>query len=334
MPEAAITTYSKEAQQLYERGIAAARGGQRRIAAGLLTRAVQLDPRHEQAWLWLSGVLDAPGDVEFCLNAALKINPHNTQAQKGLTWIRQRRDGEDAAAPATPSRIQAIAVPGVDAVVADDADTPPSVWQVWRQSRRGQRIRQRLVLVGLVVLLLGTSALLWAAGNSTLPTLDALGPAVPATDSGGQQGVPSPPEISEAALLAYLSDVQTVRTALDTASATYREVTNSATGTAVQIATVRGYLEALRQAQERLNILEPPPLLMPFHEQYLEGITKEMAALNDLLEYYTNYNIAIANRASLQFQEASGHYDQAIIGWEAYALETTQLSASSAFNLR
>ena len=63
MLETAIKSNEREAARLYQRGVAAARGGQRRVAAGLLSRAVQLNPRHELAWLWLSGVLDAPDEI-------------------------------------------------------------------------------------------------------------------------------------------------------------------------------------------------------------------------------------------------------------------------------
>ena len=75
MTETAIKSNEREAAQLYRRGVAAARGGQRRVAAGLLSRAVQLNPRHELGWLWLSGVLDAPDEIAFCLRSALAYVP-------------------------------------------------------------------------------------------------------------------------------------------------------------------------------------------------------------------------------------------------------------------
>lgn len=70
--------------------MAAARGGQRRIAAGLLARAVQLNPRHELGWLWLSGLCHAPEEIAFCLRSVLAVNPHNERAQQGLAWLEQR----------------------------------------------------------------------------------------------------------------------------------------------------------------------------------------------------------------------------------------------------
>ena len=86
MAEPAIKSDHAEAARLFERGVAAARGGQRRVAAGLLSRAVQYDPRHEQAWLWLSGVLDSPEEIAFCLRSVLTLNPDNERARQGLGW--------------------------------------------------------------------------------------------------------------------------------------------------------------------------------------------------------------------------------------------------------
>ena len=47
MTESAIKSNQREAARLFERGVAAASSGQRRVAAVLLARVVQLDPRHE-----------------------------------------------------------------------------------------------------------------------------------------------------------------------------------------------------------------------------------------------------------------------------------------------
>src|SRR5919197_6482084 len=98
MTESAIKSNQREAARLFERGVAAARGGQRRVAAGLLARTVQLDPRHEMGWLWLSGVLDEPNEIAFCLRSVLAVNPHNARARDGLAWLEQR-----ALIPAQPA---------------------------------------------------------------------------------------------------------------------------------------------------------------------------------------------------------------------------------------
>src|SRR5690349_13779174 len=90
MSEPSFKVFSRQADRMYERGVAAARGGQRTVAAGLLRQAVRLNPQHEQAWLWLSGTLDDPNDIAFCLRAVLGINPGNQRAQMGLQHVEQR----------------------------------------------------------------------------------------------------------------------------------------------------------------------------------------------------------------------------------------------------
>ncbi|HWQ15417.1 MAG TPA: tetratricopeptide repeat protein [Roseiflexaceae bacterium] len=69
------------------RGIAAARGGRRAEARAILLRVVERDERNEQAWLWLSGVMDDPEEVRTCLENVLELNPRNERARQGLEWL-------------------------------------------------------------------------------------------------------------------------------------------------------------------------------------------------------------------------------------------------------
>src|SRR5918911_1722387 len=131
MAEPAIKSNEREAARLFQRGVAAARGGQRRVAAGLLSRAVQLDPHHELGWLWLSGVLEDPNEIAFCLRAVLAVNPHNERARQGLAWLEQR--GQIAVRPTPP----AVAVAGPPpAELQDERQAQESWWVSWRHSRR------------------------------------------------------------------------------------------------------------------------------------------------------------------------------------------------------
>src|SRR5690242_19030013 len=102
MTESAIKSNQREAARLFERGVAAASSGQRRVAAVLLARVVQIDPSHEMGWLWLSGVLDEPNEIAFCLRSVLTINPHNQRAQQGLIWLEERGKIVAQPAPAGP----------------------------------------------------------------------------------------------------------------------------------------------------------------------------------------------------------------------------------------
>ncbi len=70
--------------------IAAARDGRRDDARALLMRTLEAEPRNERAWLWLSGVVDDPGDVKICLENVLALNPSNARARQGLEWLHAR----------------------------------------------------------------------------------------------------------------------------------------------------------------------------------------------------------------------------------------------------
>ncbi|MBO9323922.1 MAG: hypothetical protein J7463_00305 [Roseiflexus sp.] len=175
-----IKANQREAAQLFVRGVAAARGGQRRLAAVLLARVVQLDPQHEMGWLWLSGVLDDPKEIAFCLRSVLAINPQNERARRGLAWLESRqllRDGDaDITAPfarAVPNVAEESVSNGSDGVVAAPSpslwrtrligflfparepsrDHTDSWWVGWRLSRQ-EMSRARVLLWSMPILLL------------------------------------------------------------------------------------------------------------------------------------------------------------------------------------
>ncbi len=69
-------------------GIAAAREGRRAEARALLMQALQTNSRSEQAWLWMSAVVETDTERQSCLEQVLAINPHNQTAQVGLDKIK------------------------------------------------------------------------------------------------------------------------------------------------------------------------------------------------------------------------------------------------------
>jgi tetratricopeptide (TPR) repeat protein len=86
--------------ELLKRGIAAAKAGRREEARQALLRVVELDERNEQAWLWLSGVVESLDDRRACLESVLAVNPKNPYARQGLRHL----DQQAAAAPAAEER--------------------------------------------------------------------------------------------------------------------------------------------------------------------------------------------------------------------------------------
>jgi len=75
---------------LLRRGIAAAKAGRKQEARQILMSVVEADEHNEQAWLWLSGVVDSLEDRLICVENVLAINPENATAQAGLRWLEQQ----------------------------------------------------------------------------------------------------------------------------------------------------------------------------------------------------------------------------------------------------
>jgi hypothetical protein len=73
-------------------------------ARTLLERATELDPYSEQAWLWLSGVVDAEDDQRTCLQNVLFINPANDSAQKGISMLDGKKAQRESLKPQEVTR--------------------------------------------------------------------------------------------------------------------------------------------------------------------------------------------------------------------------------------
>jgi HEAT repeat protein len=84
---------------LIELGIAAARAKNRAEARMFLEAATLQDPTNEQAFLWLSFVLDEPKLAMRCLERVLELDPDNQQAKHGLDWLRTKKTGTGTLLP-------------------------------------------------------------------------------------------------------------------------------------------------------------------------------------------------------------------------------------------
>ena len=73
--------------RLLQQGIDAAKSGQTQEARQALLQVIELDERNEQAWIWLSGVVESLEDCHICLENVLAINPDNPHAQRGLRLL-------------------------------------------------------------------------------------------------------------------------------------------------------------------------------------------------------------------------------------------------------
>lgn len=89
---------SANVDAMVEAAIRAYRAGNKEEARALLFRVVDLDERHEQAWLWLSAVVEAPDDQRTCLENVLAINPNNDRAKQGLEVLLRKSTASKAPA--------------------------------------------------------------------------------------------------------------------------------------------------------------------------------------------------------------------------------------------
>ena len=369
MTNSAIKAHEREAQFLFERGVAAARGGQRRVAAGLLSRAVRLNPRHEGGWLWLSGVLDKPEEIAFCLRSVLEINPQNQRAQQGLLWLEQQ--GAQAVVASTPA-------PTADQSSTDDIEIDQKSWLIRQTGRlrhvvqaNPERVRERelqervygeswwvnfrrtrrdigrarslllIVPILLLAMTLGLNITLRTAveRNDVLAREAATAAAIQPTIVLQRQRPPdelitilAPSEDAQA--LAYLSAIEMPRSQLRSAVDEYRAITNRPGGSSVTHATAAQRLRTtIAEQREHLASLSPPGSLLQAHTAYLQGLDDEIGALDDMLTFYSSFTIEYANRATIRMTQADQLIERARQSFEQRRVSMHQ-SAIQGFTAR
>lgn len=77
-------------QTLLREAIASAKAGNKSWARECLQRLLKIEPSNEEAWLWMSLVLETPAEKRFCLQKVLAVNPQNAQALAGLRYLDQQ----------------------------------------------------------------------------------------------------------------------------------------------------------------------------------------------------------------------------------------------------
>lgn len=108
-------------------GISAYRAGRKDEARAFLLKAVEIDEHNEQAWLWLSAVVESTEEQQICLENVLSINPANERAKQGLQYLQQKTNppapashAEDVMASASfaPPPPSAPSIPKTDSPVS------------------------------------------------------------------------------------------------------------------------------------------------------------------------------------------------------------------------
>jgi tetratricopeptide (TPR) repeat protein len=81
--------------------IAAARAGNRSEARELLARLLRADSSNVEYWIWMSAVVESPRERKYCLESALRLDPTNRAALRGLAIIGARKPDEAELASTT-----------------------------------------------------------------------------------------------------------------------------------------------------------------------------------------------------------------------------------------
>jgi hypothetical protein len=109
-----------------EKGIIAARNGNTVEAKRYLVQVLKQDSGNEQAWLWMSEVVDTIGEQIACIEQVLQINPHNQTAQLALKKLKSQPVQRTIAIPyAAPQPALTPAAANI-LYAADSASIAPS----------------------------------------------------------------------------------------------------------------------------------------------------------------------------------------------------------------
>jgi hypothetical protein len=121
---------SANVEAMVREGSSALKAGRKEEARALLMKAVELDQYHEDAWLWLSAVVETAEDQQTCLENVLAINPSNERARQGMQYLQQQRTGGTPAVqtPAPPPLAPAKAAHDISSSVewSTPDNEPPS----------------------------------------------------------------------------------------------------------------------------------------------------------------------------------------------------------------
>jgi len=77
-----------------QQGINAAKTGHTQEALNFLKDAIIEEPQNADVWVWIAAIIDDLDKQEIFLEKALKIDPNNIPAQRGLAYLNDRKEHE------------------------------------------------------------------------------------------------------------------------------------------------------------------------------------------------------------------------------------------------
>lgn len=139
--------------ELLRQGKQAANDHDNAQARRLLSQLVRRDPANEQGWLWLSGVIEEPERIRYCLERVLAINPDNVHAAAAL---------EDFAALTAPAPSRSVGLSS-STTPAASAQRVPAPAPAPRPHRPVRRRPESMVEGGAVhQVVVGHSRIMWS----------------------------------------------------------------------------------------------------------------------------------------------------------------------------
>ncbi len=76
---------------LLQQAISAARAGHELTARDIFLEIIEINPRNEIAWMWLTGLLDDLDDCIYACEMVLDINPHHASARQYLDQLQVKK---------------------------------------------------------------------------------------------------------------------------------------------------------------------------------------------------------------------------------------------------
>ena len=107
--------------------IVATKEGRKEEARYLLETVLDADERNEQAWLWMSAVVESDEERIVCLENVLTINPNNEAAHKGLAALGMEPEIEGASSHLTSEEVSSdspVASPMASPTEPIDGEVP------------------------------------------------------------------------------------------------------------------------------------------------------------------------------------------------------------------
>ncbi|MBI5952135.1 MAG: hypothetical protein HY865_10785 [Chloroflexi bacterium] len=77
---------------LLQQAMSAVRAGRELTARDIFLEVVEINPRNETAWIWLTGLLDNLDDCIYACEQVLEINPQNASVRQYLSQLQVEKD--------------------------------------------------------------------------------------------------------------------------------------------------------------------------------------------------------------------------------------------------